>query len=157
MSRPRNDNYNRGFEAPKEYEDKVLQIKRTSKKTTGGNTISFSALVVIGNKKGKIGTGLGKGLDVSSAVQKALSNARKNLIDIKFTGSTIAYEVSEKYGSAKVLLKPAPEGSGIVAGGAVRSIVELAGIKDITGKMLGSNNKICNVLCTLDALKKLRV
>jgi small subunit ribosomal protein S5 len=112
---------------------------------------------VIGNKKGKIGTGLGKGLDVSSAVQKALSNARKNLIDIKFTGSTIAYEVSEKYGSAKVLLKPAPEGSGIVAGGAVRSIVELAGIKDITGKMLGSNNKICNVLCTLDALKKLRV
>lgn len=155
-NRQRNDR-NKPFEGPKEFAEKVIQLKRTSKKTKGGNKIGFSALVVVGNKKGKVGTGLGKGLDVNTAVQKGVANAKKNLFDIKIDGSTIAYWVEEKYGSAKVLIMPAPKGSGIIAGGAVRNVLELAGVKDVSAKMLGSGNKMCNVICTLEALKKLRV
>ena len=150
--------YNRNPEnqQAKEFDEKVIQIKRVSKKTRGGNKIGFTALVVIGNKKGKVGVGLGKANDVSSAVQKAVSNAKKDLKEIKIKEGTIAHEVSSKSGSAVVLLKPAPVGSGIIAGGAVRNVVELAGIKDISGKMLGSNNEIENVRCTISALAKLR-
>ncbi len=140
----------------KEYEEKVIQIKRVSKKTRGGNKIGFSALVVIGNKKGKVGVGLGKASDVSSAVQKAVASAKRSLIDVKIKENTIAHEVSSKSGSATVLLKPAPEGSGIIAGGSVRSVVELAGIKDISAKMLGSNNKLENVRCAIQALSRLK-
>ncbi len=161
MFNPQNKNNNRRPQRPietttKEYEEKVIQLKRTSKKTKGGNKIGFSALVLIGNKKGKIGTGLGKASDVSGAVQKGLTIARRNLVEINIKGNTIAYEVDEKYGSAKVLMKPAPEGTGIVAGGAVRNVVELAGIKDISAKMLGSSNKSCNLICAIECLEKLR-
>ena len=144
------------YSAPKEYEEKVIQIKRVSKKTRGGNKIGFTALVVLGNKNGKVGTGLGKARDVSSAVQKAVQNAKKNMIDIKLKGSTIAHEVEDKFGSSIVFLKPAPEGSGIIAGGSVTNVVELAGIKDISAKILGSNNKLGNVKCTIKALSKLK-
>jgi small subunit ribosomal protein S5 len=140
----------------KDFEEKVIQVKRVSKKTKGGNQIGFSALVVIGDKKGKVGSGLGKALDVQGAVQKAVSSARKNMIVVKMKESTIAHEVEAKYDAAKVLLKPAPKGSGVIAGGAVRNVLELAGVKDISAKMLGSNNKSCNVQCTIEALQKLK-
>lgn len=141
---------------PKEYEEKVIQIKRVSKKTKGGNVSSFSALVVIGDKKGKVGTGIGKAKDVASAVHRAVAQAKREMVVIKMKGTTIAHEVRAKRGSAVVFLKPAPTGSGIIAGGSVRNVVELAGIRDISGKMLGSNNKANNVQCTLDALHKLK-
>ncbi|HLC93757.1 MAG TPA: 30S ribosomal protein S5 [Patescibacteria group bacterium] len=144
------------FAGPKEYEEKVIQIKRVSKKTRGGNKIGFTALVVIGNKGGKVGTGLGKATDVTSAVQKAVQTAKNNMVTVKLKGSTIAHEVEDKYGASRIILKPAPEGSGIIAGGSVRSVVELAGIKDISAKILGSNNKVGNVRCTLSALGKLK-
>ncbi len=138
------------------FEERVLQIKRTTKKTSGGSKIGFNALILLGNKKGMIGTGLGKASDVQTAVQKAVSAARRSMIKVNISGDTISYPVEEKYGSAKIILKPAPEGTGIIAGGSVRTVVELVGIKNISGKMLGSNNKICNVKCTINALKKLR-
>ncbi len=141
---------------PKEFEEKVIQIKRVSKKTKGGNKIGFTALVVIGDKKGRVGVGLGKAKDVSSAVQKAVSAAKKTALMVKIKDNTIAHEVKAKSGSARVLLMPAPVGSGIIAGGSVRNVVELAGIKDISGKMLGSNNKIENVRAAIDALRKLK-
>lgn len=147
----------RGIEQqPSEYEEKVLQIKRVSKKTRGGNNIGFTALVVIGNKNGKVGSGYGKAKDVSTAVTKGVAQAKKDLMTINLVGTTIAHEVKSKYGSATVLLKPAPKGAGIIAGGPIRVVVELAGIKDVSAKMIGANNKICNVRCTLDALRKLK-
>jgi small subunit ribosomal protein S5 len=139
-----------------EFEERVIQIKRVSKKTSGGNTISFAALVVVGDKKGQVGTGYGKARDVSTAITKGINSAKRNLIKIRMAEGTISHDVHDKYGSAEVLLKPAPKGSGIIAGGTVRIVVELAGIKDISAKMLGSSNKICNIRSTLNALTKLR-
>lgn len=141
----------------KEYQEKIIEVKRVSKKVSGGSSFGFTALAVIGNKKGLVGTGLGKAKDYASAVQKALSRARKNLVKIKIKDTTIAHEVVAKYGATEVYLKPAPKGSGIIAGGTVRSVVELAGIKDISGKILGSSNKTSNVQCTIKALLKLKV
>ena len=140
----------------REFEEKVIQIKRVSKKTSGGNSIGFSALVVVGDKKGRAGVGLGKAKDVSSAVQKAVTQAKRNMVKINLKNTTIAHEVHSKFGSAVVFLKPAPKGSGIIAGGAVRVVLELAGIKDISAKMLGSNNRSSNLKCALEALKKLK-
>ncbi|OGC50676.1 30S ribosomal protein S5 [candidate division WWE3 bacterium RIFCSPLOWO2_01_FULL_37_15] len=140
----------------REFEERVIQIKRVSKKTSGGNTIGFSALVVVGDKKGRVGIGLGKAKDVSSSVQKAVSQAKRNLINVKLKNTTIAHEVHSTFGAAEVFLKPAPKGSGIIAGGAVRVVLELVGVKDISAKMLGSNNRSSNLKCALEALKKLK-
>ena len=140
----------------REFEERVIQIKRVSKKTSGGNTIGFSALVVVGDKKGRVGIGLGKAKDVSSSVQKAVSQAKRNLINVKLKNTTIAHEVHSTFGAAEVFLKPAPKGSGIIAGGAVRVVLELVGGKDISAKMLGSNNRSSNLKCALEALKKLK-
>ena len=137
-------------------EERVIEIKRVSKKTTGGNAISFTALVVVGNKNGKVGAGYSKAKDVSSAITKALAQARKSMINVKLKATTISHDVTNKYSSAKVFLKPAPEGSGIIAGGSIRTVLELAGIHDISSKMLGSNNKLCNIKCTIEALEKLK-
>ncbi len=145
-----------GYIVQKDFEEKVIQIKRVSKKTKGGNSISFTALVVVGDKKGKVGTALAKSKDVATAVQKAIAKAKDNLIEIKIKDTTIAHEVFAKFGAARVLLKPAPEGTGIIAGGTVRDVVELAGIRNVSSKMLGSNNKVSNVRCTLKALQKLK-
>ncbi|OGC70072.1 30S ribosomal protein S5 [candidate division WWE3 bacterium RIFOXYC1_FULL_39_7] len=139
-----------------EYIENVIQIKRVSKKTQGGSNVSFTALVVIGNKNGTVGTGYGKGKDVTTAISKAIAKAKKELVTVFIKDGTIVHEVLESYGSANVLLKPAPKGAGIIAGGSVRTVVELAGIKDISAKMLGSNNKICNIRCTLKALQKFK-
>ncbi len=139
-----------------EIEEKVLEIKRVSKKTKGGNTIAFAVLVVVGNNNGRVGVGYGKAPDVATSINKAVSKAKKSMVEIKLNGSTISHEVIAKYESAKVFLKPAPKGTGVIAGGAVRPVLELAGIRDISAKMIGANNKISNVRCTLKALKKLK-
>jgi small subunit ribosomal protein S5 len=138
------------------FDERVIQIRRVSKKTKGGNTVSFAALVIAGDKKGQVGTGYGKGRDVQSAIQKGVSDARKHLLKVAIVNDTIAHEIKESYGSADIFIKPAPKGSGIIAGGAVRVVFELSGIKDVSAKMLGANNKICNIRCALKALSKLK-
>jgi len=145
-----------GYMDTKEYYDKVLQIKRVSKKTKGGNSIGFTALVVVGNKKGRIGVGLGKAQDVASAVRKGTLRAKASLVDINLKDGSIAHRVEAKYGGARVMLQPAPEGAGIIAGGVIRHVAEFAGIKNISSKMLGTSNKLCNVRCALKALQKLK-
>jgi len=140
-----------------EFEEKIAQINRVAKKTKGGNPISFSVLVVVGDKKGKVGVGLGKALDVNSAVKKGLNRAKKSMIEVPLKNTTIPHEVRMKKGAAEILLKPAPIGTGIIAGGAVRMVVEAAGIRDIVSKILGSNNKASNVYATIEALKKLKI
>lgn len=138
-----------------EMEERVVQIKRVSKKTKGGNRISFSALTVVGDKKGKVGVGLGKAPDVSSAIRKGFRRARKNLVTVPMKGTTIPHEVKVKYGAAEVLLKPAPPGTGVIAGGSVRVVVDAAGVKDIVSKILGTRNRATNVYATIEAVKKL--
>ncbi|MCJ7805385.1 30S ribosomal protein S5 [Patescibacteria group bacterium] len=137
----------------KEFEETVVQINRISKKTKGGNQIRFSALVVIGDKKGKVGVGLSKAPDVRSAIRKAISSAKKRLITVPLKGTTVPYSVREKFSAAEILLKPAPAGSGIIAGGPMRVVLESAGIRDVVGKILGTKNKISNVYATLKALE----
>jgi small subunit ribosomal protein S5 len=137
----------------KEFEETVVDIRRISKKTKGGNTIRFSALVVIGDKKGRVGVGLAKSSDVSSAIRKAIEFAKRRLVNVPLRGTTIPYSVEEKFSAAKVILKPAPPGTGIIAGGPMRVVLESAGVRDAVGKFLGTSNKISNVYACLKALK----
>lgn len=139
-----------------EFEEKVIQVNRVSKKTKGGNRISFSVLTVVGDKKGRVGVGLGKAPDVISAIRKGMARAKKNLVNVPMKGTTITHEVRIKRGAAKILLKPAPPGTGIIAGGPVRAVVEVAGIQDIVSKILGTTNRASNVYATIEALKKLK-
>jgi len=139
-----------------EFVEEVVQVNRVSKKTTGGNKVGFSVLVVVGNKKGKVGVGLGKAADVAAAIRKGISFAKKHFIDVPIVRETIPFRVHIKVGAAEVLLKPAPKGSGIIAGGAVRSVVAAAGIQNISSKVLGSDNKASNVYATMTALKHIR-
>lgn len=139
-----------------EFIEKVVQIKRISKKTKGGNKIRFSALTVVGDGKGKVGIGLGKAGDVRSAIDKSLRRAKKHLITVPLKGTTIPHRVLVKKGAAKVLLKPAPEGTGLKTGGPVRAVVEVVGIQDLVSKILGTRNKASNIYATFEALKKLR-
>ena len=143
---------NRNYEV-KEFEETVVDIRRISKKTKGGNTIRFSALVVIGDRKGRVGVGLSKAQDVSGAIRKSVESAKRKIVKIPLKGNTIPYSVEEKFSAAKVLLKPAPPGSGIIAGGPMRVVLESAGVKDAVGKILGTSNKISNVYACLKALK----
>lgn len=132
-------------------------MARVTRVVAGGRRFSFRATVGLGNKKGKIGVGIGKGLDVSQAVDKAVADAKKNMIIVALKEGTIPHEVGAKYGAAKVFLKPAPKGSGLVAGGAVRVICDLAGIENISAKIISkSTNKLNNAQATLDALRKLK-
>ncbi len=137
--------------------EKVVQVNRVSKKTTGGNKVGFSVLIVVGDKKGRVGVGLGKAADVASAVRKGSAYAKKHMILVPMVKTTIPHEIRIKLGAAKILLKPAPPGTGIRAGGAVRAVCEAAGIRDIVTKILGTNNKISNVYATLAALGKLKI
>lgn len=150
------NNLNTEPKIEKEFEEKVVQVNRVSKKTKGGNKIGFSVLVVVGNKKGEVGVGLGKAGDVSSAISKAVDYAKKHLIRVPLKGTTIPHDVRVKRGAAEVLLKPAPVGSGVIAGGAIRSVVEAAGIRDVSSKVLGTRNQASNVYACMEALKKLR-
>lgn len=137
------------------FEEKIVQINRVSKKTKGGNKMRFAALVVIGNRRGTVGVGLGKSNDVSSAILKGVTQAKKKLIDITIVNETIPHAIFLKKGAAQIILKPAPKGTGIIAGGAIRSVVEVAGIRNISSKILGTGNKASNVYATFEALKKL--
>jgi small subunit ribosomal protein S5 len=137
----------------KEFEETVVEINRISKKTKGGNQIRFSALVVVGDKKGKVGVGLSKAADVRGAIKKAISAAKRRMLKVPLAGTTIPYSITEKFSAAKILLKPAPPGSGIIAGGAIRTVLEAAGVRDAVGKILGTENKISNVYATLKALE----
>lgn len=140
---------------PKEFEEKIVQVNRVSKKTKGGNKFGFSVVVVVGDKKGRVGVGLGKGHDVASAIRKGTNYAKKHLVNVRLVNGTISHDILVKRGAAKVLLKPAREGSGIIAGGAVRAVVEAAGIKNISSKILGTKNQASNVYAALEALKNL--
>jgi small subunit ribosomal protein S5 len=141
-----------GRQEQKEFEEKVVQVSRVSKKTKGGNNIGFSVLIVVGDKKGRVGVGLGKAPDVLSSIKKGVRKAKKKLIKVPLKGTTIPFTITHKYGAAKIMLKPAPEGTGVIAGGAVRSVVEAAGIRDIVSKILGSSNRASNVYATFAAL-----
>lgn len=138
-----------------EFKEEIVQVNRVSKKTKGGNKIGFSVLIVVGNKNGKVGVGLGKAPDVSSAIKKGVSIAKKHAVELPIINGTIPFEVYIKLGAAKLLLKPAPQGSGVIAGGAVRSVVSLAGIENISSKVLGTKNQASNVYATMEALKRL--
>lgn len=140
----------------KEFEEKVVQVNRVSKKTKGGNKRGFSVVIVLGDKKGRVGVGLGQAPEVPNAMKKAVNYAKKHLLTIPLKGTTIPHMVYVKVGAAKVLLKPAPIGTGVIAGGAVRAVVEAAGIRDITSKVLGTKNQASNVYATLEALRMLR-
>ncbi|MFH1864005.1 MAG: 30S ribosomal protein S5 [bacterium] len=139
----------------REFEETVVQINRISKKTKGGNQIRFSALVVVGDRKGKVGVGLSKATDVRNAIRKAIAKAKRTMVQITLAGATVPYSVREKFSAAKVLIKPAPAGSGIIAGGAMRVVMEAAGIKDVVGKILGTKNKISNIYATMKALQSI--
>ncbi len=141
-----------------EFDQKVLDIRRTARVVAGGRRFSFRATVVIGNRNGSVGVGLGKGVDVAAAVQKAVFQARKRMIRIPLNDKrTIPHEVVAKYGAAEVILKPAREGRGLIAGGPIRIVADLAGIKNLTAKILGRTpNKLNNAQATIEALKALR-
>jgi len=142
--------------AEKEFEQKLLDLRRVTRVTAGGKQLRFRACVAIGDKKSRVGIGISKGPDVSIAIEKAVRQAKKNVIEVTTVNDTIPHWVKEKYGAAKILLRPAVRGKGIIAGGVIRVIAELAGIQNITAKMLGSNNKVANARATINALLKLK-
>lgn len=139
-----------------EFDQVIIEIARVTRVMAGGKRMRFRACVVVGDRRGAVGMAIAKGADVTMAVNKAATKARKNLITVSMKGGTIPHRVDAKFGAARLLLKPAPKGSGVIAGGAVRPVLELAGISDIVAKNLGSKNKINTVSATLRALAKLK-
>ncbi|MDP2736450.1 MAG: 30S ribosomal protein S5 [bacterium] len=141
---------------PEDFEQKMIDIARVTRVMAGGKRMRFRACVAIGNKKGRVAIGLAKGADVTGAVTKAVNKAKKDFIDIPIVNETIPHEIFQKLGAAKILFKPAKKGRGVIAGGAVRILLELSGIKNVTSKILGTGNKVNNVKCTIEALKNLK-
>ena len=138
-----------------ELKEKVVAINRVAKVVKGGRTFRFSAVVVVGDEQGHIGVGNGKAAEVPDAIKKAIEDAKKNLVTVPIVGTTIPHEFVGRFGSANVVLKPAPEGSGVIAGGSVRPVLELAGYKDIKTKVIGTNNPRNVVYATIEALKSM--
>ncbi|ERJ42150.1 30S ribosomal protein S5 [Lactobacillus jensenii MD IIE-70(2)] len=152
-----NRNDSRKDRRPKdEIEDQLVAVKRITKVVKGGRRMRFAALVVVGDKKGHVGFGTGKAQEVPEAIRKAVEAGKKNMISVPTVGTTIPHEVIGHFGSGNILLKPAEAGSGVAAGGAVRIVMDMAGIADITSKSLGSNTPINVVRATIDGLKKLK-
>lgn len=141
---------------PKLYEERVVNINRVTKVVKGGRRFRFSALVVIGDKKGKVGFGTGKAQEVPDAIKKAIEDAKRNLVEVPMYNKTIPHEITGKFGAGEVFLKPAVSGTGIIAGGPVRAVVELAGYEDILSKSLGSATPINIIRATFDAIDNLR-
>lgn len=141
-----------------DFKERVLDMRRVTRVVAGGKRFRFRATVVVGDEKGRVGVGVAKGLDVQSTVQKAKSEGKKAMIHVHLVdGRTIAHEVYAKYSAAKVMVKPAKDGNGLKAGGAVRSVLALAGVKDATAKILGRTpNKLTNAMATIEALKQLK-
>jgi small subunit ribosomal protein S5 len=139
-----------------EFDQKLLNLARVTRVVKGGRRFRFRATLVIGNRKGHVGVGVAKGSDVSDAIKKAFNDAKKNMIRVALNGPTISHDIEAKLGSARVLLKPASEGRGIIAGGAVRAVVDLLGVKDIVSKSLGASNSLNLARVTIKALEKLK-
>ncbi len=145
------------FEArEEEIEQRIIDLARVTRVTAGGKRMRFRASVAVGNRQGRVGIAVAKGADVTIAVNKAVTKAKKRMIAVQIKNNTIPHEIHEKFGAAKIILKPAPIGTGIIAGGAVRTILELAGIRDVVGKILGSKNKINNIKATINALRRFK-
>lgn len=142
---------------PKEFEERVVQVRRVTKVVTGGKRMGFRALTVVGDRKGRVGVGLGKASEVSSAIRKGVDAAKKNLINVPLIVGTIPHEAYGKVGASTVFLRPAPAGRGVIAGGSVRIVLELAGVKDIVAKSIGSSNAINTARAALDALLTLKI
>ena len=152
---PRRDRRDR-MEEPPEFEEKLVAVNRVTKTVKGGRNMRFSALIVIGDKKGRVGIGMGKAVEIPEAIRKASEAAKKNLVTISTKGTSIPHETVGHFGTAKVVLLPAPEGTGVIAGGPARAVLELCGVKDIRTKSYGTNNPINTVKATLEGLKALR-
>jgi len=139
-----------------EFEESIVHIGRVTKVVKGGRRFRFTALVVVGNKNGIVGFGYGKAKEVPDAIRKAVDNAFKNLTDVKIKGTTIAHDIEHKFNASRILMKPASEGTGVIAGGAMRPVLELAGIQDILTKSIGSNNPNSVVRATIEALARMK-
>ena len=152
-NRPRRD---RREEKKDEFKEKVVYVGRVAKVVKGGRTFRFSVLVVVGDEKGRVGVGSGKASEVPEAIKKATDAAKKNLTTVPLVNGTLPHEYTKKLGSSIVIIKPAPEGTGVIAGGSVRPVLELAGVKNVTAKTLGSRNSRNVVLATVAALQEMR-
>jgi len=140
----------------KEFKEKVVQIRRVTKVVKGGKKMGFRVVVVVGDEKSRVGVGTGKSNEVSTAIRKAVESAKKKMIDVKMVGTTLPHPMVGKFGASSVVLKPAPRGTGVIAGGAVRIILELGGIKDVVAKSIGSSNAVNIARATIDGLSKLK-
>ena len=145
-----------GPREPREFEQKTIELSRVSRTVAGGKRMKFRALVAIGDGKGRVGIGLAKGADVQVAIQKAVTAAKKKMIVVPIVEESIPHSLTVKLGASVILLKPAPKGSGVIAGGPIRAIMELAGVKNVVSKILGSSNKVNNVYAVMLALQRLR-
>ena len=144
------------YEQVSEFKERLVAVNRVSKTVKGVRNMRFSALVVVGDENGRVGAGMGKAAEIPEAIRKANEDAKKHLVNVPLNGTTIPHDITGYYSTAKVVLLPAPEGTGVIAGGAARAVLELAGVRDIRTKSFGTNNPINMVKATLEALKLLR-
>ncbi|WP_019508904.1 30S ribosomal protein S5 [Pleurocapsa sp. PCC 7319] len=157
MAKSKSRKKGRAKEKDSNWQERVVQIRRVSKVVKGGKKLSFRAIVVVGNEKGQVGVGVGKAADVIGAVRKGVADAKKQLVEVSLTkASSIVHVTNGVAGGAKVFMRPAAPGTGVIAGGAVRTVLELAGVKNILAKQLGSNSPLNNARAAIDALESLR-